>query len=583
MILMTDRIRGVVTVLGTCASLVLVVAALPWLRGEDPATTVLRARFTARGADGAAVAALRHQLGLSGDPVTDTTGWLERTLHGDLGTSWVSGRPVADIVLPALAVSGTLAVTAMVIAVALAGALLVRPIRDAIDTGRPMSSRLGALTAVLAALPEVVLASALVLVVAVRLHLLPALGWGQPRSVVLPALALAIPAAGLLARLLTTVVDQALAEPWTATWRVNGVPRSAVVATLARRMTAVGAPQLVVVLVTVLGSAVAVEQVFALPGAGSLAVQAALSQDLPVLQACLAGFLLAGLVTAAFAGAVHRLLMGPAVDRLDGAALHLPDPPPTRLTRVALGTLVVVVAAGLPRDGSSTRLDDRLAAPSRRHPLGADGVGRDVLGRLAHATVLTVGLALLVTAAATIVALVVALPARRARLGVTDVLMTVPSTVVGIVIASAVGPGLPGAVLAVLGVAWIPLAVHTRTLVVQARSAGYVHASMLSGSTRPRTLAVHVLPAVLPPLAKHALVRVPAVALGIAGLSFIGLGADPDAAELGAMLADGLHYLERAPALTLAPAGILVLLALVAGTARTGSGGSSRRRTRPTA
>lgn len=211
----------------------------------------------------------------------------------------------------------------------------------------------------------------------------------------------------------------------------------------------------------------------------------------------------------------------------------------------------------------------RLDAPSLRHPLGADGVGHDILGRLAQATVLTVTLALVISLSGVLVALLVGLSARSSRLGATDVLMVVPSTIVGIVVTGVWGPGLKGACLAVALVSWIPLAVHARTLTVQARAAGHVQAALLVGSGRWRTLRVHVLPDVAPAVLRHALVRVPTVALGIAGLSFIGLGADPDAAELGAMLADGVRYLERAPWVVLAPGSVLVLLAVVAGTSRT--------------
>jgi peptide/nickel transport system permease protein len=334
---------------------------------------------------------------------------------------------------------------------------------------------------------------------------------------------------------------------------------------------AVGAPQAVVVFVGVLGSAVAVEQVFAIPGAGSLAVDAALVQDLPVLQACLAGFLLCGLVAAGLAAAVHRLLLGPALRRTDATAVLPATGGSGRWALLPLVVLAALVVTGLPRDGSTSHLEDRLAPPSLAHPLGADAVGHDLWGRLAHGTVVTVGLAAAITAVALLVALVVALVDHGTGPGALDVLVAVPSTVVGIVVASLAGPGLWPAALAVLGVAWLPLAVHGRTLVAAARAAGHVEAATLAGSRRTRTLVVHVLPAVLPALGRHAVTRVPATALGLSALSFIGLGADPDAAELGAMLAEGLRYLERAPWSAAGPSVVLLLVAL-------GASGSWTRR-----
>jgi len=553
------------------------VAALPWLRGEDPARTVLRARFTARGDDPAAVAALRAELGVPSDALEGAGGWLARAVRGDLGDSWRSGRPAVETVWPALQVSSSLALAALGVAVAVCAVLVAVPGVRAVGRGRPTSRGVGATAAVLAALPEVVVGSLLVLVLAVGLRLLPAVGWDTPRDVLMPALALGTPAGGLLARLVTGVVDQAVAEPWGTTWRANGVPRRAFLATVTRRVLGHLAPQLVVVTVTVLGSAVAVEQVFAIPGAGSLAVDAALTQDLPVLQACLAGFLAIGLVLGLLAAAVHRLVLGPALGQEDGPAVGLVEPPPSRTWWVAVGLLALLLVVGLPRNGTRSDLDARLAPPSWAHPWGADAVGHDLLGRLAHGTVLTVGLALVVTLAAYVVALVVGLPSRRGGIGVTDVWVTVPSTVVGIVVASTWGPGLGGACVAVLLVAWVPLAVHARDLSHSAWSAGHVQAAALAGSSDMRTLRVHVLPAVAAPLARHALVRVPATALGIAGLGFLGLGADPDAAELGAILADGLRYLERAPWVAAGPSAVLLLLGLVGGTTPVGRGPRSVR------
>jgi peptide/nickel transport system permease protein len=72
-----------------------------------------------------------------------------------------------------------------------------------------------------------------------------------------------------------------------------------------------------------------------------------------------------------------------------------------------------------------------------------------------------------------------------------------------------------------------------------------------------------VLPAVVGPVTRHGLARVPHAALGIAALSFLGLGAAPDSPEWGAVLADSLAYVERAPWTIIAPATGLVLLAVV--------------------
>jgi len=566
--------RAVLTVLG----LVLVVASLPWLRGEDPARTVLRVRFHARGDDPEAVAALRADLDLAPDPFTGAVRWLGDALRGDLGASWVSGQPVSEHVVPALAASATLALTSLAVALVVSALVLLPVVRRAASTGRPTRARVGVVATTVAALPEAIVGTVLVLVVAVHLRLLPATGWDGWSSLVLPALALGLPSAGLIVRVLSGVVDQTLAEQWTTTWRANGVAPRALGRSVVRRVVALGAPQLVVVWTGMLGTAVAVEKVFTVPGAGSLAVEAALTQDLPVLQAALLGLVGLGLLAAAVALLTHRVLLRATRGRDDLSAPVAATPGSPWAVGVALGLLLLVVVGGLPRDGATSDLGRRLAPPSSSTPMGADAVGHDLWGRAADATLTTVGIAVVVTLACTVLGLVVGLCSRQARVGAVDVLVTVPSTVVGLVVVAVSGPGLTGAAVAVGAVAWLPLAVHARSLVVQARGAGHVGAARRLGLGAPRVLLVHLLPAVLGPLLLHALARLPLVGVAIAGLSFIGLGADPDAAELGAMLAEGLRYLETAPWAVLVPGGVLLLLGVAAGSA--GAGGLSRRRAR---
>ncbi|MDQ1103906.1 ABC transporter permease subunit [Nocardioides zeae] len=569
---------AVLRVLATVAGLVLVVASLPWLRGEDPAVTVLRVRFRQRGEDPDAVRALREQLDLAPDPVTGAARWLAAAARGDLGESWVSGQPVLERAQPAVAASATLAGCAIAVALVLTTLALIGPVVRAARTGTATRPRLKVAAVTVAALPEVITGSLLVVALSVHLGLLPATGWHGWGSVVAPALALGVPAAGLLTRLLAGVLDQAVTEQWVTTWRANGVPTAPVARALARRVVGRGASQVAVVWVGMLGTAVAVEKVFSVPGVGSLAVRSALTQDVPVLQACLLAVVGLGLAGAGAALLLHRLLLVGATGRDDLGVTADASHGSPRVVVLVTVVLAVLVLGGLPRDGGSSDLAARLAPPGVRHPLGADAVGHDLWGRVADATVRTVGLAVLVSVLALAVALLVGLAARRLRVGAMDVLVTVPSTVVGMVVAAALGPGLLGACVAVAAVAWIPLAVHARGLVVEARGAGHVGAARRLGLGRARVGVVHLLPGVLGPLAQHALARLPLNAVAIAGLSFIGLGADPDAAELGAMLAEGLRYLEVAPWVVLVPGGVLLLLGVGAGAA----GGVQRRARRTT-
>jgi peptide/nickel transport system permease protein len=551
-----------------CAVLVLtlVVAALPWLWDSDPAASVLRARYPERAFDEATLAALRAELDLPADPVRGALGWLGGVVRGDLGTSWVSRSPVAPTVFSALGVSLTLALAAVAVAAVTAVALLAPGVWRSARRGSADAGRAGAVAAsVLGALPEIALGAALVAVVAVGWRLLPSTGFTGPAHLVLPALALGLPAGGLLARLLSSAVESALAEAWVRTWRSWGTPPRTVALGVARRAVATAAPQIALLCVGLLGSAVAVEQLFDVPGLGTAALDAVLDQDLPVAQAAVTVLVLLGLVLGGVGVLAHRALLGPA---RSGGELPAGVPDTSGRARswapwAAAGVLAAVVVAGLPRDPSATTPERRLAPPSWSAPLGTDAVGRDLWARVAHGALLTVGTAVAVTAVALVIGLAVGVGARSPRAGVADVLNAVPPVVVGLVVAAIAGPGLLGAAVAVAAVGWVPLAVHARTLATEARASGWVRAAVLVGASPGRIARRHVLPAVVGPVLRHALARVPHAALGIAALSFLGLGAAPDSAEWGAVLGASLAYVERAPWAVLAPVTGLVLLAVV--------------------
>ena len=111
-LLLPLRRVGALTV--TAVGLVVTVAALPWLNGEDPALSVLRARLPTRDPDPAALAAVRSELDLAPDPVHGAARWLAQAITGDLGRSWVDGTPVRDSLAATVGVSASLAAAASV-------------------------------------------------------------------------------------------------------------------------------------------------------------------------------------------------------------------------------------------------------------------------------------------------------------------------------------------------------------------------------------------------------------------------------------------------------------------------------------
>jgi peptide/nickel transport system permease protein len=130
----------------------------------------------------------------------------------------------------------------------------------------------------------------------------------------------------------------------------------------------------------------------------------------------------------------------------------------------------------------------------------------------------------------------------------------------------------------VAAVGWAPLAAHTCALLRQERAALHLTATRALGAGPWYLLHHELLPAVLPPVTRHALLRLPGIALALASLAFLGLGAQPPAPEWGLLLAENQPYAERAPWAVLAPAAVLALLGALAVTAAAGV----RRRHRTT-
>ena len=240
-----------------------------------------------------------------------------------------------------------------------------------------------------------------------------------------------------------------------------------------------------------------------------------------------------------------------------------------RRVLVALAVLLLV-AAFLPVDALTTNLADRFAGPSLAHPLGTDNLGRDVLARLVAGTRLSVWFTLLAVLICAVVGTLLGLLAGYAggAVGqllqrVLDVLVAVPTVIVGLVVAAVREPGPATLLIAVLLTGWTPFARLAYQLTLRERAREYVEGAVALGAGPGRITLVHILPNAVRPLTAHACLRFANVLLSLAGLSFLGLGAQPPTPEWGAMLAEGRQYLFAAPQLVLLPAVAVVGVALL--------------------
>jgi peptide/nickel transport system permease protein len=216
-------------------------------------------------------------------------------------------------------------------------------------------------------------------------------------------------------------------------------------------------------------------------------------------------------------------------------------------------------------------LAHRLQGPSAAHLFGTDEVGRDLLMRcwLGGARSLTLGLALtaLHLALGVLMALAAraALPARRAMLGLADLVASVPATLLALLLLAFLRPGY-GALVAALAIGgWIAYARLALVQLDALRDDPSLMQARLAGAGPWRRFRVHLLPRMAPVLLAQASAGVGAVALVEGGLSFLGVGLPPDQASWGQMLATARAYFLASPWPLLWPCAGLFLLLLATG------------------
>ncbi len=235
-----------------------------------------------------------------------------------------------------------------------------------------------------------------------------------------------------------------------------------------------------------------------------------------------------------------------------------------------LAVYVAVALAGpfiAPYDPNAQDLLGVLEAPSPAHLLGTDQIGRDMFARLIVGTRFTLSAALLAVAIAAAIGMTLGLVAGYAGgrvdaiiTGIIDLLLTIPSLILAIAIASVIGAGMTGLVIATTA-SFVPrLARLIRGRVLEIREEDFIQAAITSGTRSAKILRRHILPnAQTIVIIETSLLAGQAVLVG-AALGFLGLGVQPPAPEWGTMLGAGREFIEVAPHLVLVPGVAISLL-----------------------
>ena len=207
--------------------------------------------------------------------------------------------------------------------------------------------------------------------------------------------------------------------------------------------------------------------------------------------------------------------------------------------------------------------------PSAAHPLGTDEFGRDVLSRIIYGSRIVVAVAVPATALATLSGVTIGLLAalnrglpEQALLRVVDMLLAFPGLILAIGLVAATGPSLVNIVL-VIGITRAPsFARLIHGMVLSLRDLDYVEAARATGATMVRIGMRHILPNAAGPILVYATLTLGGSILTISGLSFLGIGVQPPAADWGVMLTRGREYLMVAPWIPFFP-GLAIFLTVM--------------------
>lgn len=204
----------------------------------------------------------------------------------------------------------------------------------------------------------------------------------------------------------------------------------------------------------------------------------------------------------------------------------------------------------MPYDPLHIDMTQKFLPPTSLHLFGTDELGRDVFSRVVDGSRISFQVAFTVLAIAGVLGVTLGtLAGYRGGLideivmRVADIFFAFPSFLLAMAIVAALGPNIQNAILAI-GVAWWPrYARLLRGQVLSIKNNAYVDAAMAMGASHQRIMTIHILPNCLAPFLVQLTMDAGAAILTAASLSFIGLGAGPEVAEWGAMVARGRDYI----------------------------------------
>ena len=240
------------------------------------------------------------------------------------------------------------------------------------------------------------------------------------------------------------------------------------------------------------------------------------------------------------------------------------------LILVTILLLVTIFADKIvPYDPYAQDLSKSMLPPSSEHLMGTDRYGRDMFSRVivgAQVSVFsTLALVGVISVFGTIVGTLCGYyggVVDSIVMRISDVCLAFSGLVFALAIAALLGGGVSNAVIALAVISWPKYARVARSQTLALKSSSFVAAARLSGSTSVQMILRHILPNILGPILVTAMLDIGTMMMELAGLSFLGLGAQPPTAEWGNMMSGGRSMLQTYPWLVLSP-GLAIFVTVV--------------------
>ena len=237
---------------------------------------------------------------------------------------------------------------------------------------------------------------------------------------------------------------------------------------------------------------------------------------------------------------------------------------------LAIGLVILAIFSEYlcPYDPYAQDLASALQPPSLQHPMGTDTYGRDMLSRVisgARASIFsTFILVAVISGLGTAVGVCCGYfggAADAVMMRISDVCLAFPGLVFAMAIAAILGGGIQNAVIALAVVSWPKYSRIARGQTLALKEEPYIHAAILAGDSSGQIMLRHILPNMLGPVLITAMLDIGTMMMELAGLSFLGLGAQIPMAEWGSMMSGGRSMIQTYPWVVLSP-GIAIFISV---------------------